>query len=65
MADSKIEEALAHQEQQIQDLSDIVIEQGKDIDALKKYIAKLEGKIEVLEDGSGAEAPANEKPPHY
>lgn len=64
MAESEIEAALAHQEQQIQDLSEIVIEQGKDIEKLKAYIEKLEGKIEELEDGADAPA-ANVKPPHY
>ena len=71
-----IEEALAHQEQQIQDLSDMVICQGDEIILLKKHIRKLNDKIGMIEDsaGSGAadgenlsvsEAAAMNKPPHY
>ena len=48
---NKIEETLAHQEQQINDLSDMLIAQGREIDMLKKQVSKLEGKIENIEDG--------------
>ena len=74
---TSIQEALAYQEQQISDLSEIVITQGKEIEDLKFYIKKLEHKIEVLEediteeaeDGksglSVSEQAARDKPPHY
>lgn len=71
---NKIEEILAHQEQQIQDLSDMVVHQGDEILALKRYIGKLESKIEILEDSSQSgdeknlsvtEIAARNKPPHY
>ncbi|MCB9982976.1 MAG: SlyX family protein [Rhodospirillales bacterium] len=70
----KIEETLAHQEQQIIDLSDMVITQGRDIDLLKKHIRQLENKIDVLEDEAAigedkplsvTEQAARAKPPHY
>ena len=57
-----IEEALAHQEQQISDLSDMVIAQGQEISTLKKHIQKLEGKLEDMGEDAG---PADQKPPHY
>lgn len=72
-----IQEALAYQEQQITDLSEVVIVQGKEIQDLKFYIKKLEHKIEVIEEdisedtGSGkeglsvSEQAARDKPPHY
>ncbi|MCB1532286.1 MAG: SlyX family protein [Alphaproteobacteria bacterium] len=74
MSIDKIEEKIAHQDKEIQDLSDIVFKQGKDIEALKAYIRTLEGKVEALKDDlqEGKDAPASvsemaarDKPPHY
>jgi len=59
---NEIEETLAHQEQQINDLSDMIISQGKEIDTLKKEVQKLQGKLEQInEDAPEADQP----PPHY
>jgi len=58
-----LQETVAHQEQQIIDLSDMIIAQGRAIDALKKEVLKLQGKMEQMDEG-GAQA-ANQKPPHY
>ena len=71
-----IEETLAHQEQQIQDLSDMVIRQGDEIVLLNKHILKLNDKIGMMEEsasnggaeGEGlsvSEMAAMNKPPHY
>jgi len=57
-----IEETIAHQEQQINDLSDMIIAQGRDIEALQKKVQKLEGKIEEAAEGGQI---ADQKPPHY
>ncbi len=59
---NQIEETLAHQEQQIQDLSEMIIAQNRDIETLQKKLEKLEGKLgQMTEEGE----PANQKPPHY
>jgi uncharacterized coiled-coil protein SlyX len=69
-----LEETIAHQDQQIADLSDMLIRQNKDIVALRSEITKLGGRIEdiqgVLDDKKGApqsvaEEAALNKPPHY
>lgn len=69
-----IEELIAHQENQIQDLSDMVVKQGDEIEALKSHLTKLEGKIGLLEETAGSgegeglsvtEIAAMNKPPHY
>ena len=77
MADDKItqiEETLAHHEQQVSDLNDVVINQSQDIAALKKLIRRLQDKIEVIENGDGSEDESSisvteqakrDKPPHY
>lgn len=70
-----IEIMIAHQDQQIQELNDVVIAQGREIDALKKYLKDQKSKIEALENNIG-ELGSNEpmsatdeaalnKPPHY
>lgn len=69
-----LEELITHQEKQIHDLSDVVVQQGKDIDLLKKHILHLKDKIDAAEQGGGnnpeaglnaTEIAALNKPPHY
>ncbi len=70
-----IETMIAHQDQQIQELNDVVIAQGREIDALKKYLQNQKLKIETLENNlsgsrnnepmSATEEAALNKPPHY
>lgn len=60
-----IQETLAHQEQQISDLSEMIIAQTEEIAALKKHIGKMAGKIESLEDDLASGPAADQKPPHY
>ncbi|PZQ48288.1 MAG: hypothetical protein DI551_01970 [Micavibrio aeruginosavorus] len=71
---TKIETMLAHQEQQIQDLSDMLALQGKEIGILKARLDKTQRKLVDLEQGSGAdegeglsvsEQALRDKPPHY
>jgi len=70
----KLEETLAHQDQQIADLSEMLILQAREISKLSKDLLRLKAKIEHYEghvDGnedrplSGAEFAAQNKPPHY
>ncbi len=75
MSEKKIENlemTMAHQDRQIQDLSDMLIAQGKEIDRLKRHIIKTEQKLEEYMDAakedeglSSAEIAARDKPPHY
>ena len=67
-----IEETLAYQEQQIQDLSEMVIRQGAEIEALNKKVLRLQDKLSEREDSSqndkglsAIEKAAHDKPPHY
>ena len=69
-----LEETLAHQDQQIADLSEMLILQGREITKLHKEIAKINGKLEAAgghsgqsegEALSGADFAAQNKPPHY
>lgn len=64
---SKIEETLAHQQQEIQDLNEMVTRQWDEIDMLKKQFLRLKNKIDGIESDNhgGSQIPANQKPPHY
>ena len=57
----------AHQEQQIQDLSEMVSDQWKTIERLGGQLVKATAKIESLENSepNAAASLADEKPPHY
>lgn len=65
---------LAHHERQIQDLSEIVMRQQKDIDRLRAVLEKTGSKLAALEvsvsEGQGdklsvTEQALRDKPPHY
>ena len=66
-----LETTLAHQEQQMQDMSEMITAQWKEIDRLKSRISRLEGKVEDAQDGndekslSATDVAAMNKPPHY
>lgn len=72
---TQIEETLAHHEKALQDLSDMVVKQWDEIDALKGKVKILQDKIGVLsqeaaEGQAGAglsvtEQALRDKPPHY
>ena len=68
----KIEMTLAHQEQQIHDLNDMMNRQWLEIDRLKAMLAKAQDKINTMGDSgqqgeslSMLEQAALDKPPHY
>ncbi len=71
---TELEITIAHHEQQIQDLSDIVTDQWKQIELLNKRLDKALSKIDQMQsDGrdnadaglSSIEKAALEIPPHY
>lgn len=60
-----IEVAVAHQEQQSQDLNEVVIDLGKQIELLNLRLDKALGKIELLEGGEHSEGTPIDRPPHW
>ena len=60
-----IEEKLAHLEQAVHDLSDVVARQQKELDRALERNQRLMDKITAIESDFGPSAPAHEKPPHY
>jgi len=70
----KLEVMIAHQERQIQDLSDMLGLQGKEIDTLKIRLDRTQKKIVDMEMAPGetqgealspTEQALRDKPPHY
>ena len=60
-----IEEKLAHLERAVNELSDVVARQQREIDSARDRNQRLLDKLASLESESGASATAYEKPPHY
>lgn len=70
-----LETLVAHHERQIQDLSELVVEQRRDIDILKRRLEKTQFKLLEMEEGASiggddkplsvAEQALRDKPPHY
>ncbi|CCD87846.1 conserved protein of unknown function, homolog to slyX [Bradyrhizobium sp. ORS 285] len=59
----RLEMRLTFQDDTIETLNQTITAQWREIDALKRQIARL---VEQLEDAQGnAEGPRNEPPPHY
>jgi SlyX protein len=59
-----LEARIAHHERMAEELSAVIYDQGKTIDALLRQLQRLKGRILEMEDG-GNRVPPNEKPPHY
>ncbi len=62
-----IEITLAHHEQQINDLNDVITDQWKHIELLNRRLDKALGKIENLESApsSNSSIAPVDRPPHY
>jgi len=60
-----IEEKLAHLERAVNELSDVVARQQKDLERALERNQHLMDKLAALESDSGASATAEGKPPHY
>ncbi len=62
---SSIEEKLAHLELAVNELSDVVARQQKELDQATQRHQRLLDKMSAMESDFGPSATAEEKPPHY
>ena len=60
-----IEEKLAHLELAVNELSDVVARQQKELDRATERHQRLLDKMAAMESDVGASATAEERPPHY
>lgn len=59
-----IQMKLMHQQQELESMSNTVIQQGKQIEILNIQLEALKTKFDDMAAG-GSTAPVDEKPPHY
>jgi uncharacterized coiled-coil protein SlyX len=57
-----LETKIAYYESTNQDLNDVVIAQGRELDSLRKRLDALERQLRSLDEG---ESLPHERPPHY
>ena len=62
---ANIETQLAHQEETIHQLNQVIYQQQKQIDALELGTKHLMGRIQSLSAGLSETSDDNEVPPHY
>ena len=60
-----IEEKLAHLERAVNELSDVVARQQKELDRATDRHQRLIDKLATMESDWGSSSTADEKPPHY
>ena len=66
MTDRRVDELeirYAHLERLVQDLSDVIWKQQRELDALKEATRQLRDKVQV--DPGLVDASRNDRPPHY
>ena len=62
---TEIEIKLAHMEQTLNELSDVLYRQQGLLDRLEARCEELRHRIETNDGGASGMAPEDEKPPHY
>jgi SlyX protein len=62
---TEMESRLAHHERMTEDVSAVLTEQGRAIDALTLQLRRLTERIAELEAGAASAPPDDQPPPHY
>ena len=65
MDTERLEERMAHLIRAVDDLSDVVARQSKEIDRLTRIVALLAEREAEREEMAGEAPLANQKPPHW
>lgn len=60
-----LEIKFSFQQEMIDSLNETVTKQWQEIDQLKRYIERLEGRLQDMADSSGAPVGDEPPPPHY
>ena len=60
-----LEAHVAHQDKVIEDLSDVLAKQWKEISGLNDKISYLKNTLQDLEDGTETPSSGDRPPPHY
>ena len=62
---TNLEIQLAHQTATIDELNDVVADQWREIDQLKKYLKNMNNRIELIEESAPDSESDDQPPPHY
>ncbi|MEM0926852.1 MAG: SlyX family protein [Planctomycetota bacterium] len=63
---TKLEISLAHLQRQYEILNEVIVEQSKELDRMRKQVQKWERAVESLKHRlDGPSEPLDDKPPHY
>ncbi len=62
-----LEMKLAFLERTLEELSGVVLDQGREVERVNRRLEELDGRLTAKQDGAGAEQsdPLEERPPHY
>jgi uncharacterized coiled-coil protein SlyX len=61
----KLEFLVTHLEHELATMNSVLLEQRKEIDALKQTTARLDDRVSRLADDEEPRDPGDERPPHY
>lgn len=63
----EIETKFAFLEETVDQLNEVILDQGREIERLKRLLKELEGRVATKHDGGPEESldPLEERPPHY
>ena len=62
---TELESRLAHHERAADEISDVLAEQARALDALSQRLQRLTDRVTALEAGWGVTPPDDQPPPHY
>lgn len=63
---SKLEEMVAHLQRSVEEMSDVIAAQGREVDVLNRRVAMLmQREAERQTEGEGGIVVGDERPPHY
>jgi SlyX protein len=62
---TELEMRIAHHERMAEDLSSVILEQGRTIDLLNERVRRLIGRMRELEAGWDRSPQDDKPPPHY
>ena len=62
---NELEAHIAYQDSTIDDLNQVILEQWNEIKALSEKLARLDAKVQTIEQTAEANEPQDPPPPHY
>ena len=60
-----VEMALAHLQRDVEQLNSVLLEQRRELDALRRVIERVELRVEESAEPAEKRNPIDERPPHY